>query len=441
MFVLKFGGTSVGSAANLARVHEIVAAQSESNGHPVVVTSAHGGVTDELLRQAHQAARGRYSLRKLRRRHKELLGEIGVDFDAEVAPLLAELGDLLRGLSLVRELTPRSLDLVASFGERMAVRGIAAFLRTHGLPAEAVDAYDLGLRTDSTFLAGNPDLDSLPAVGKALRKMRKSIPVVTGFIAKNTDGDVTTLGRSGSDFTATLLGAAVGAEEVQIWTDVDGVMTADPRLVPNAKSIPVLSIAEASELAYYGARVIHPATMLPAIEAQIPVRVLNTSAPSHPGTVILGEVPASKKIVKSVAYKRGITLINVESKRMLMQPGFMARIFEIFSRYDMSVDLVATSEVTVSVTIDSDGNLDKVVNELSQFSDVTVEREMAQVSVVGEGIRDRVGIAAEVFEALKKSRAPVRLISHGGTKINISFLIEEALVRRAVRSLHRTFFG
>ncbi len=438
MRVLKFGGTSVGSAANLDRVHAIVSGQGKP--YPVVVTSAHAGVTDELLRQAKNASRGKYSLRNLRRRHKDLLADLEVEFDV-VAPLLAELGDLLRGLSLVRELTPRSLDLVASFGERMAVRGIAAYLSQRGLPAEAVDAYDLGLRTDSTFQAATPNVASLRDVGRALKKMRRFVPVVTGFIAQDAEGNVTTLGRSGSDFTATLLGAAIQADEVQIWTDVDGVMTADPRIVPGAQSIPALSIAEASELAYYGARVIHPATMLPAIEAKIPVRVLNTGSPKHLGTVILGTVPPSRRSVKSIAYKRGTTLITVESKRMLMQPGFMARIFEIFARYDLSVDLVATSEVTVSVTVDSDAKLDAVKAELGQFSEVTVEAEMAQVSIVGEGIRDRVGVAAEVFETLKKSRTPVRLISHGGTKINISFLVEEKLVKRAVRALHRTFFG
>ena len=406
---------------------------------PVVVTSAHSGVTDELLAQARNAAKGKFSLRRLRRRHKELLAELGVDFEL-VAPLLAELGDLLRGLSLVRELTPRSLDLVASFGERMAVRGIAAFLRAGGLPAEAIDAYDLGLRTDSAFTIANPLPESLRDVGKALKQRRGTIPVVTGFIAKDKHGDITTLGRSGSDFTATLVGAAAGVDEVQIWTDVDGVMTADPRLVKSAKSVPVLSIAEASELAYYGARVIHPATMVPAVENRIPVRVLNTSHPELPGTVILAEIPSTRRVVKSVAYKSGVILITVESSRMLLQPGFMAKIFEVFARYDMSVDLVATSEVTVSVTVDSDDGLDGVVADLSSFSKVAVERDLAQVSIVGEGIRERVGVAAEVFATLKRARTPVRLISHGGTKINISFLVDDDMVKRTVRGLHRTFF-
>jgi aspartate kinase len=433
--VLKFGGTSVGSAASLARVRDIVRAAGEPR--PVVVVSAHSGVTDELLAQARSAPGGKYTLRKLRLRHTRLLKEIGVD-PTLLAPCLDELGDLLRGLALVGELTPRSLDLVASFGERLAVRGIAAYLTNEGVQALPVDAYDLGLRTDSRHTAATPDPDCFPEVRRSLERIKDAVPVVTGFIAKDKKGNVTTLGRSGSDLTATLLGAALRADEVQIWTDVDGVMTADPRLVRNAQAIPALSIAEASELAYYGAKVIHPATMLPAVENRIPVVVRNTSHPEYAGTRILGEAPVTKNPVKSIAHKRGIILITVASTRMLLQSGFMAKIFEVFARYDLSVDLVATSEVTVSVTVDTDRNLDAVVEELSEFSEVTVEPDMAQVCVVGEGIREKVGVAAEVFGTLKKARLPVRLISHGGTKINISFLVEDQSVSRTVRALHKT---
>ena len=208
---------------------------------------------------------------------------------APIRFLQAELNDLLRGLALVRELTPRTLDLVASYGERWSCRGIAQYFGKHGIPAVAVDAYDLGLRTDSRFMSANPDPTCFPEVRKGLKAIKGKVPVVTGFIAKDGKGDVTTLGRSGSDFSATLLGAAIKADEVQIWTDVDGVMTSDPRIVKEAKSIPVLSIAEASELAHYGAKVIHPATMLPAIENRIPVVVKNTARPEVAGTTILAD--------------------------------------------------------------------------------------------------------------------------------------------------------
>ena len=437
MRVLKFGGTSVGSAENLARAREIV--RAEARPFPVVVVSAHSGVTDELLARAREAVAGKYSLDGLRRRHRRLLGEVGVDA-AVLEPIFGELDDLLRGLTLVGELTPRTLDLVASFGERLSSRGIAAYFRDAGIPAEAVDAYELGLRTDSRFTSATPDSACFPELRTRLSAMKSKVPVVTGFIAKDAAGNVTTLGRSGSDLTATLLGAALRADEVQIWTDVDGVMTADPRIVKAARSIPVLSIAEASELAYYGAKVIHPATMLPAVKNRVPVRVLNTGRPDQPGTLILGEAPPTRAAVKSIAYKRGITLITVSSSRMLLQSGFMAKIFEVFARYDLSVDLVATSEVTVSVTVDTDRNLAAVAKELKEFSEVVVERDLAQVCVVGERIRERVGVAAEVFGTLKRSRQPVRLISHGGTKINISFLVEASAVTRTTRALHRTFF-
>ncbi len=437
MRVLKFGGTSVGSPESLSRVREIVRARSK--GRIVVVVSAHAGVTDMLLDLARRAARGRYSLAALTKRHHNLLAEIGVDLRV-VDPLLDELNDILHGLTLVRELTPRTLDLIASFGERLSTRGIAAYFEAGDLPAIAVDAHDAGLRTDSRFGGATPDPRCFKTLRRSLGKI-KEIPVVTGFIAQDSKGNITTLGRSGSDLTATVIGAALKADEVEIWTDVDGVMTADPRLVKEAKSIPTLSIAEASELAYYGARVIHPATMLPAVENRIPVRVRNTSRPEQKGTTILAEASKSRGAVKSIAHKRGIILVTVASSRMLLQSGFMAKIFEVFARYDLSVDLVATSEVTVSVTVDSDRQLGAVVKDLNEFSEVIVERGLAQICVVGEGIRERIGAAAEVFGALKKARLPVRLISHGGTKINISFLVDEKSIDRAVRALHRTFFG
>jgi len=433
--VLKFGGTSVGTPENVAGVREIVGATGAPR--PVVVVSAHAGVTDELLAQARASVAGSFSLAAIRDRHATLHAALGIA--PEIEPVLDELEDLLRGLTLVRELTPRSLDRVASFGERLSARGIAAYFEAGGLKAQAVDAYDLGLRTDSRHTAATPDPDCFPAVRRALEAI-EAVPVVTGFIAKDALGNVTTLGRSGSDLTATLLAAAARAEEVEIWTDVDGVMTADPRVVDAARSIPALSIAEASELAYYGARVIHPATMLPAVENRIPVRVRNTSRPELEGTLILAEAPQAPGAVKSIAYKRGIILVTVASTRMLLQSGFMAKIFEVFARHDLSVDLVATSEVTVSVTVDTEGSLDEVVADLSEFSEVTVERDLAQVCVVGEGIRDRVGVAAEVFGTLKREGLPVRLISHGGTKINISFLLAGDSVHGAVRALHRAFF-
>ena len=437
MRVLKFGGTSVGSAGNLATVRDIVARYAKEP--LVVVVSAHSGVTDALLGLARNAVAGGSALEPLRERHRELLQALGMN-PSILEPLFAELHDLLRGLSLVRELTPRSLDLVASFGERLSVRGIAPYFRAGGIPATPVDAYDVGLRTDSRFTAANADYRCFPAVRKLLGAV-PGVPVVTGFIAKDANGDVTTLGRSGSDLTATLLGAALDADEVQIWTDVDGVMTADPRVVKGARSVPVLSIAEASELAYYGAKVIHPATMLPAVENRIPVRVLNTLNPENEGTTILAEAPPSGDPVKSIASKRGIILVTVASTRMLLQSGFMAKIFEVFARHDLSVDLVATGEVTVSVTVDTDRHLEEVAGELAAFSSVTIERDMAQVCVVGHGIGQRHGVAADVLGALKEAKIPVRLISHGGTRINISLLVDAKSADGAVRALHGKFFG
>jgi aspartate kinase len=273
------------------------------------------------------------------------------------------------------------------------------------------------------------------------RAITDCVPVVTGFLARDREGNITTLGRSGSDLTATYLGAAVDAEEVEIWTDVDGVMSADPSVEPDARSIEMLSFEEASELAYYGARVLHPTTIVPAVRRNVPVRVLNTYAPGLPGTVILAKATPSPQVVKSIVYKENLYLITIASTGMLMQAGFMARIFSVFEDHGISVDMVATSEVTVSLTVDSSRNLNAAVKELGHFADVTVERDKTLVAVVGTGIKETRGVAAKLFSAIAKTGVNVQMISQGATKINVSFLVDNKDIRKVVRALHVTFFG
>lgn len=436
MIIMKFGGTSVGSAESIRNVLEIVRRQLDRQ--PVVVVSAHAGVTDALLELGRRAPQGKADLKPLEQRHREILHGLGLPEDL-LDPLLKDLRDLLRGMKLVGEASPRALDYLASFGERMSARTVAAFFQQSGLRARAVDAYDPGLRTDSNFGRARPLADD----GRIARWFAaiEELPVVTGFIAKDEQGNVTTLGRNGSDYSAALFGKALSAEEIQIWTDVDGVLTADPKLVADARPIPVMSFDEASELAYYGGKVLHPATILPAMEKSIPVRVLNTRRPESPGTVILPAYEEPGSIVRSVVHKRGVYLINLVSPRMLQQHGFLAKVFEAAARHEVIVDLVATSEVSITMTSDSNHNLDRLTADLAQMGQVTVEPNHAMVCVVGHGIARTPGVSAQVFSALAEVGVRVRVISQGAIKVNIALVVAGGDLERAVAALHGQFFG
>jgi aspartate kinase len=436
VLVMKFGGTSLGDRARIETVAGLVRARLARR--PVLVCSAHAGVTDMLLHGAREAAAGRPDLGPVRAREVALLADLGLE-PSLVADDLDRLDQMFRGLALLRELTPRSLDHVASFGERMSVKAVAAFLRRHGLPATPVMADEAGLLTDGRFTRASP----LPAAYENLRRHLagvEGVPVVTGFVGRDAEGNVTTLGRSGSDYTATILGRAVEAEEVEIWTDVSGVLTADPRIVPEARPVEFLTYAEASELAYYGAKVIHPATIHPVAERGIPVRILNTLDPSAPGTVIGPVRHRPDDAVASVASKRGIVLVNVVSARMLGQSGFMARLFEAFGRHDVVVDLIATSEVSVTVSVDREQHLEAVLAELDGVAAVEVEGGNALVAVVGERVRGGLGLVGRVFGALGDERVPIRAISYGATKTNLQIVVPEERVTAAVRALHRALF-
>ena len=436
MIVMKFGGTSVESADRIRTVIELV--RSRLLDEPVVVVSALSGVTNRLDELAERALKKRVDIDEIRKVHLGVLAELGLPADL-VTELLDELGSLLTGITLVKELTPRSRDYIHSFGEQLSSRIVAAAFRQAGVPARAIVAWDLGLVTDSSFGSAHPRKESFPRIRQSLAKV-KDLAIVTGYVAKDRDGNITTLGRSGSDYTASIVGAAIGATEIQIWTDVNGVMSADPRIVPAATSIERLTFGEASELAYYGARVIHPSTMVPAVEKGIPIRVLNTHQPDHPGTVILATVEEDGPPVRSIAHRRGLTLISVVSTRMLLQHGFVARLFEIFDRHEVVVDMIATSEVSVSITTDSKRDISPCVRELKEFADVSIEKEKAIVCLVGDGIRTSPGTLATIFTTLRDAGVRTRMVSVGATRINVSFLVEEPDVLPAVTALHRVFF-
>ena len=437
MIVMKFGGSSVSDGPRIRGVIEIV--RSRLDRKPVVVASAFRGVTDDLFAAAEEALTGKEGLlEKVRARHQSVIADLGLPSDL-VHEVLAELAVLLKGISLVKELTPRTLDYVVSFGERLSTRIMAAAFDKAGIPASQHDAFDIGMLTDDQFGHAQP----LPEAETELRRHvlpMKRLPIVTGYVGKTRGGDITTLGRNGSDFTATIIGAAIGAEEIQIWSDTDGVMTADPRLVPSAKPIAFLTFDEASELAYYGGKVLHPSTIVPAVLKGIPVKVLNTFRPGHPGTTVLSKLDQPQHGVKSIAHHLSNFVVNIRSSRMLMGHGFLARLFGVFAEHRVVVNMVSTSEVTVSVTVDSPRRLDAAVEALSKFAEVTVEEGRTVVCVVGEGLRSTPGIAGLVFEALREASVNVLMISQGASKINVAFVVADRDAESAVRALHRKFF-
>ncbi|MCB1021712.1 MAG: lysine-sensitive aspartokinase 3 [Bryobacterales bacterium] len=449
MIVMKFGGTSVESAAALERISGIVA--SRRSRRPIVVVSAMGKTTDRLLTIARAAVHGDSEvalrlLEELRAFHVEharavcpdkKLGELRAFLDEHFHELTA----LVKGLVVLGELTPRSIDAISAFGERLSSYIVSLAFQSQGMDSVRVDSRDV-MVTDGRHTAAAPQLEltqqrlqahvaPLVAEGKVV--------VMGGFIASSEDGATTTLGRGGSDYSASLIGALLDAEEVEIWTDVDGVMTADPSMVEDAHRIRVMTFAEAAELAYFGARVLHPSTMAPAVEKNIPIRVLNSRRPEVEGTEIVLESKTSETIIKSIAYKEHITVVDIRSTRMLMAHGFLARIFDVFEKYETAVDMVATSEVSVSLTVDRTDRLDQIVAELGGVAEVSRRNGQAIVCVVGEGIRHTRGVSAKIFSALADIQ--IGMIALGASRLNVTFVVEESDLEEVVRRLHQTFFS
>jgi len=449
MIVMKFGGTSVEDAAAIDRAACIVRERLPEN--PVVVVSALAKVTDQLLAMARAAGAGDREqalqlCRALRERHYTVAGELlgtGVftRFHAELEAEFDGLGELLRGLAAVRELTPRSCDNVASFGERISSKIVAAAFVARSIAARLVDSRECIL-TDSNYMHAVPTFDETnDQTVSRLKPLLDAgkVPVMGGFIAANAEGTTTTLGRGGSDFSAAIVGAALSAERIEIWTDVDGMMTTDPNLCAGARRIRAISFDEAAELAYFGAKVLHPATLMPAIDKNIPVLVLNSRNPKNEGTRITARAPSCTNTFKAIAAKKRITVVDVVSARMLMAHGFLKSIFDVFDRHRCPVDVVSTSEVSVSLTVDSNEVIPAIAADLEKLAYVKYEGRKAIVCLVGENIRGTPGIAAKVFSAI--SDINVRMISQGASEINITFVVEEDDAPEAVRRLHETFFS
>ncbi len=454
MKVMKFGGTSMGSPEAITGCAVLVEREIRLSGRkPLVVVSAHSGksgamkVTDKLLDAARKAVKGDIDgpFKAVADRHYEILD--GLKLPHGIAEKnLAELHDLLKGIFMVKEVTPRLYDYVTSFGERLSSKCFAALMRARGHEdAEAVNAYDLGLVTDSHFMGARPLPDAFERIAAAYKPHAGKLLIVTGFIAKDKNGDITTLGRSGSDFSAAIFGAALNVEEIQVWKDVPGVMSCDPTLIKNVRPLARLSFEEASELAYYGAEVLHPATMVPAMARNIPVRVLHTFDPEAPGTTITTKAEIDPKYpIKCIVYKEDQVLINVRSERMLGMEGFMARMFGIFERHRIVIDMISTSEVSVSLTTNTTDSpkLDALRKDLAELaSKVDIQRDKCIVAVVGEGMKHTVGLAARTFKAVAAAGVSLQMISQGASEINITFLIDNSEIPNACNALHKEYFG
>ena len=444
---MKFGGTSVGDVAAFERVINVVSTQVKRQ--PVVVVSAMTKVTDALL-AAFEAARkgdaagGYESLETHFKRHidvkTQFLANAANGFDQELEYAREEISDLLVRVQRRSLPLPMLKDAIVSYGEQLSSRLLAEVLKSCGVNARQIDSRRL-IVTDDEFGAATPVEDETNEIVRLeLAPLIASgeVPVMGGFIAGNRAGETTTLGRGGSDYSAAIIAAALDAQELQIWTDVTGVMTCDPRICSDATTIPVLSYEEAAELAYFGAKVLHPKTIKPAVDTNIPVRVCNTFEPAATGTMVVAESGETATKIKSIAHKKNITILRITSARMLGAYGFMSALFQIFERFRTAIDVISTSEVSVALTLDDTAELEKIVTELRRLGDVEAEGGYAVICVVGEGLRASKGLASSIFTAIEDVN--VALISHGASSVNLTFVIKEEYAADVIRKLHEEFF-
>ncbi len=447
MIVVKFGGTSVGDAQAICRAADIV--HERLGRQPIVVVSALAGTTNALLALANQAADGQLiaalrGVEGLRERHVGVAEEVlaghpdAGDVIGELRATCDELASLAEALSVLGHLTPRSLDAIASKGEALSTELLVAAFRKRGVPADPIDARTVMITGDE-FGRAEPKPERIAEAARRILQplvAQGRVPVIGGFVGGTEQKVVTTLGRGGSDFSASLLGAALGAESIEIWTDVDGMLTADPRIVDGARLIERIRFDEASELASFGAKVLHPSTIAPAVRLGIPVYVLNARQPAGRGTLITFDAPL--RPVTAIAGKEGVTVIRVRSPRMLLAHGFLRSIFEIFDRHRTSVDVVATSEISVSLTVDDPRHLDSLVVDLSHLGDVSVERNRGIVALVGAGLSASSIAMSRALASLGTIR--VHMLSLSASGINLTMLVDGDQVVPAMRALHLTFF-
>ncbi|PYR53324.1 MAG: lysine-sensitive aspartokinase 3 [Acidobacteria bacterium] len=449
---MKFGGTSVADPDAIIRLVGIVGHQLRAtpSAPPVVVVSALAGVTDTLVATAQlaedgAAERAASELRALVERHvavaTAVTSESRTRLLADLRRELEELSGLIHALAVLREVSPRSRDAVLAVGELASSRIVAAAIADRGIPSEWIDARTV-LVTDAEHTIAAPDMIETceRARGRVAPVLAAGkVAVLGGFIGATASGITSTLGRGGSDYSAAIFGACLDAAEIQIWTDVDGLLTADPRIVPQPRVVPRISFAEASELAYFGAKVLHPSTILPAVGKNIAVRILNSRRPENPGTRITADGRPEQGQLTAIACKRDVTVVDITSTRMLMAHGFLRRLFEVFERFKTAVDVVTTSEVSVSVTIDDTRRLEAILDNLRNFAEASCEREMAIICAVGENLRADPTVFGRAVTSL--DRIPLRLVSQAASRRNVTFVLRDADVPQAMTRLHEQFFG
>ncbi len=445
MIVLKFGGTSVQDSASQNQALAIVARVLDKA--PLVVSSAMSGVTNDLIRLTELASSGQEAaamdlLEKLKARHTNVLleqteGEIRNRTQQLLEDVWQEVESLTRGMILLGECSPRVYDAVVGSGELLSTRLLWGRCCQLGYEAELLDARHFIVTDDHFNEAAVLFGPTNEKIARGIHARPGRILITQGFIGSTTDGVMTILGRGGSDYSASIFGSALGAEAVEIWTDVDGILTTDPRIVPQARTIPEISYAEAAELSYFGAKVIHPATIQPAVDKKIPVWVKNTKNPDHPGTVILPETP--HRGPRAFAIKKNAVIISVTSSRMLNAHGFMARIFDIFRNHRIAVDLVATSEVSVSVSVDRKEEARQVIEDLERLGNVNVQSDAGILCLVGPRAWTCGRELGRVFQAL--GEMTVHLVSLGASETNLSLVMNESDLAEALRRVHREFFG
>lgn len=447
MIVVKFGGTSVGDAAAIKRTTDIV--KGRLDRQPVVVVSALGGATNSLIAIAEQSSKGHLigamrGVETLRDRHLQechtLLAGTGIvdEIGAELSAMFDELAHLAEALSTLGHATPRSMDAVAAYGEQLSATLVSAVFAQRGIDSEYVDARSVMI-TDECYMQAEPQTELIAERAREIVLPilhARRVPVMGGFVGATSTGVTTTLGRGGSDYSASLIGAALGAEAIEIWTDVDGMLTADPRVVEGSRLIEKIRFDEASELASFGAKVLHPNTISPAVRLGIPVYVFNSRRPEGKGTRITFDAP--HRPVSAIAGKSDVTVIRVTAARMLLAHGFLRRVFEIFERHQTSVDVVATSEVSVSVTIDDPAHLDALLVDLGDLGDVSIERNRGIIAIVGAGISDAGGAMGRALTALGDVK--IQMMSLSATGINLTVILDADSVKPAMQRLHREFF-
>ncbi|KAK9675327.1 hypothetical protein RND81_11G000800 [Saponaria officinalis] len=454
--VMKFGGSSVASADRMRQVADLILGFPDEN--PLVVLSAMGKTTNHLLNAGEKAVCCGVSktsdipeLTLIKDLHLSTVSDLGIPLSV-ISSHLDELDQLLKGIAMMKELTPRTKDYLVSFGECMSTRIFAAFLNSLGSNARQYDAFDIGFITTDDFTNADILEATYPALSKRLRDdwlAHPAIPIVTGFLGKGCKScAITTLGRGGSDLTATTIGKALGLREIQVWKDVDGVLTCDPTIHPRAQPVPFLTFDEAAELAYFGAQVLHPQSMRPAREGDIPVRVKNSYNPKAPGTLIIRGRDMSEVLLTSIVLKRNVTMLDIVSTRMLGQYGFLAEVFSTFEDLGISVDVVATSEVSISLTLDPSKlwsreliqqELDRVVEELEKIAVVNLLQHRSIISLIGN-VQYSSLILEKAFHVLRTNNVNVQMISQGASKVNISLIVNDDEAEKCVKALHYAFF-